>query len=265
MKKAFKYYYGMKVVLLAGGLGTRLREETEFRPKPMVPVGGHPILWHIMKHFASYGHKDFVICAGYRGDVIRQYFRDFETMNSDFTVKIGSKTEVICHGELEESGWTVTVAETGQETMTGGRLFKVKDYVGNETFICTYGDGLSNVNIKELVQFHKKHGRIATVTTVRPISRFGVLDLKEDGTVERFREKPQADGWINAGFFIFEPTIFNYLNSSSVLETEPLSTLAKEGELIAFRHEGFWQPMDTFRELTILNEMWDTNSAPWKV
>jgi glucose-1-phosphate cytidylyltransferase len=254
----------MKVVLLAGGFGTRLREETEFRPKPMVPLGGKPILWHIMKYFSSFEVHDFVVCAGYRGEVIRQYFRDFETMNSDFTVQIGSKTEIKRHGKLEESGWVVTIADTGQDTMTGGRLFKVKDYVGNETFICTYGDGLADVDISELLKFHKSHGKIATVTTVRPISRFGVLDLKEDGTVERFREKPQADGWINAGFFVFEPAIFNYLNQDSVLETEPLSTLAAEGELIAYKHEGFWQPMDTFRELTILNEMWDTNSAPWK-
>jgi glucose-1-phosphate cytidylyltransferase len=255
----------MKVVLLAGGLGTRLREETEFRPKPMVPVGERPILWHIMKNFSSYELNTFIVCAGYRGDVIRQYFRDFETMNSDFTVRIGSKTEIKSHGKIEESGWVVTVADTGQDTMTGGRLFKVKDYVGGETFICTYGDGLANVDISKLLKFHKSHGKIATVTTVRPISRFGVLDLKEDGTVEKFREKPQADGWINAGFFVFEPAIFNYLNQDSVLETDPLSTLAAEGQLVAFKHEGFWQPMDTFRELTILNEMWETNSAPWKV
>ena len=255
----------MKIVILCGGLGTRLREETEFRPKPMVPVGGKPILWHIMKNFSSFSLNNFVVCAGYRGEVIRQYFRDFETMNSDFTVRLGSKPEIKSHGKLEESGWTVTVADTGQDTMTGGRLFKVKDYVGDETFICTYGDGLADVDISELLKFHKSHGKIATVTTVRPISRFGVLDLKEDGTVERFREKPQADGWINAGFFVFEPAIFNYLNQDSVLETTPLSTLAAEGQLVAFKHEGFWQPMDTFRELTILNEMWDTNSAPWKV
>ena len=206
-----------------------------------------------------------MVCAGYRGEVIRQYFRDFETMNLDFTVQLGSKPEIKSHGELEESGWMVTVADTGQDTMTGGRLFKVKDYVGDGTFICTYGDGLADVNILDLLKFHKAHGKIATVTAVRPISRFGVLDLKEDGTVERFREKPQADGWINAGFFVFEPEIFNYLNQDSVLETEPLSTLSAEGQLVAFKHEGFWQPMDTFRELTILNELWDTNSAPWKV
>jgi glucose-1-phosphate cytidylyltransferase len=218
-----------------------------------------------MKNISTFALNEFVVCAGYRGEVIRQYFRDFETMNSDFTVQIGSKTEIKSHGKLEESGWVVTIADTGQDTMTGGRLFKVKDYVGNETFICTYGDGLADVDISELLKFHKSHGKIATVTTVRPISRFGVLDLKEDGTVERFREKPQADGWINAGFFVFEPAIFNYLNQDSVLETAPLSTLAAEGQLVAFKHEGFWQPMDTFRELTILNEMWDTNSAPWKV
>ena len=255
----------MKVVLLAGGLGTRLREETEFRPKPMVPVGGKPILWHIMKNFSSYEVNEFVVCAGYRGEVIRQYFRDFETMNSDFTVRIGSKTEINSHGKLEESGWVVTVADTGQNTMTGGRLFRVKDYVGDETFICTYGDGLADVDISKLLKFHKSHGKIATVTTVRPISRFGVLDLKKDGTVERFREKPQADGWINAGFFVFEPEIFDYLDPSSSLEKEPLEKLVAKSELKTFQHEGFWQPMDTYRESKELNELWDSNQAPWKI
>lgn len=255
----------MRVVLLAGGLGTRLREETEFRPKPMVPIGGKPMLWHIMKNFSTFGINEFIICAGYRGEVIRQYFMDFETMNSDFTVRIGSKAEIKSHGKLEETGWVVTVAETGQSTMTGGRLFKVREYVGDETFICTYGDGLADVDISKLLKFHKSHGRIATVTTVRPISRFGVLDLNSDGMVERFREKPQADGWINAGFFVFEPTIFDYLSENSILETDPLSILAEKNQLFAFKHEGFWQPMDTFRELNLLNEMWDKNVAPWKV
>ena len=255
----------MKVVLLAGGLGTRLREETEFRPKPMVPIGGKPILWHIMKNFSTFGINEFIVCAGYRGEVIRQYFRDFETMNSDFTVQIGSKAELKSHGLLEESGWIVTVAETGQDTMTGGRLYKIKDYTVNGTFICTYGDGLADVDITKLINFHRSHGKIATVTTVRPISRFGVLDLLADGTVERFREKPQADGWINAGYFVFEPEIFDFLNEDSILETEPLSKLAEKGQLMAFKHEGFWQPMDTYREFNILNELWNSNSAPWKV
>jgi glucose-1-phosphate cytidylyltransferase len=255
----------MKVVLLAGGLGTRLREETEFRPKPMVPIGRNPILWHIMKNFSHFGLNEFVICAGYKGDVIRQYFLDFERMNRDFTVRIGSNSKNIYHDDLEESGWSVTVAETGSSTMTGGRLHKVQKYIGNETFICTYGDGLANVDITELVEFHKSHGKIATVTAVRPVSRFGVLDVKNNLEVKKFSEKPQADGWVNAGFFVFNPEIFDYLNSNSILEESPLTTLAAEGELFAFKHDGFWQPMDTFRELGLLNELWESNKAPWKV
>ena len=255
----------MKIVLLAGGLGTRLREETEFRPKPMVPVGGKPILWHIMKTFAHYGHQEFIVCAGYRGDYIRQYFHDFEAMNSDFTVHIGQETEKSTHGVLEESGWVVTVAETGADTMTGGRILRIRDYVGKETFMCTYGDGLANVDIAKLLAFHKSHGKIATMTAVHPVSRFGVLDLAADSSVKSFVEKPQMEGWINAGYFIFEPQIFDYLEKNSVLEKEPLTKLASEGQLMAFKHEGFFQPMDTVREMTLLNEIWDSNKASWKV
>ena len=199
----------MKTVLLAGGLGTRLREETEFRPKPMVPVGGKPILWHIMKTFAHFGHEEFVVCTGYRGESIRQYFYEFEAMNSDFTVKLGSKERVKTYGALEEAGWEVTVADTGAETMTGGRIYKIRDHVGKDSFLCTYGDGLADVDISKLLKFHKSHGKVATLTAVRPISRFGVLDLSSDGLVESFQEKPQAEGWINAGYFVFEPKIFD--------------------------------------------------------
>jgi glucose-1-phosphate cytidylyltransferase len=255
----------MKTVLLAGGLGTRMREETEFRPKPMVPIGKQPILWHIMKLYAQYDFKEFIVCAGYRGDVIRQYFRDFETMNLDFTIKISSSRVLTSHGKLDEEGWTVTVAETGDSTMTGGRLFAVKDYVGKQTFMCTYGDGVSDINIENLIKFHKSHGKIATLTTVRPPSRFGVLDLEENGKVLNFREKPQADGWINAGFFVFEPEIFDYLQENSVLEDKPLSDLVRENQLMAYRHDGFWQPLDTYREVLMLNELWDKNEAPWKI
>jgi glucose-1-phosphate cytidylyltransferase len=255
----------MKTVLLAGGLGTRLKEETEFRPKPMVPIGGKPILWHIMKTFAFHGHKDFIICTGYRGDFIRNYFHEFEAMNSDFTVKIGSKKPATTHGALEETGWEVTVADTGAETMTGGRVFRVRDYVGKETFMCTYGDGLADVNIQELVKFHKSHGKLATVTAVRPVSRFGVLEIDEQGNVESFQEKPQSAGWINAGYFVFEPEIFEYLEDDSILEREPMANLACDGQLVAYKHGGFFQPMDTYREMSILNEMWDTGQAPWKV
>ena len=255
----------MKIVLLAGGLGTRLREETEFRPKPMVPVGGKPILWHIMKTFAHHGHQEFIVCAGYRGDHIRQYFHDFEAMNSDFTVHIGKQVEKSTHGDIEESGWVVTIAETGADTMTGGRILRIRDYVGNETFMCTYGDGLADVDIAKLLAFHKAHGKIATMTAVHPISRFGVLDLDVDGSVKSFVEKPKIEGWINAGYFVFEPGIFEYLEKDSILEKEPLSKLASEGQLVAFKHDGFFQPMDTIREMILLNEMWDSNHAPWKV
>jgi glucose-1-phosphate cytidylyltransferase len=255
----------MKVALLAGGLGTRLREETEFRPKPMVPIGGKPILWHIMKTYANFNHNDFIVCTGYRGDVIRQYFRDFETMNLDFTIKIGAQSILTMHGALEEAGWSVTVADTGAETMTGGRLFRIRNYLGSETFMCTYGDGVADVNIRELLAFHKSHGKVATMTVVRPVSRFGVVDISENGDVGHFREKPQADGWVNAGFFIFEPKVFDYLDENSILENEPLTNLARDNQLVAYRHEGFWQPMDTYRETLMLNEMWAQGSAPWKV
>jgi glucose-1-phosphate cytidylyltransferase len=255
----------MKVALLAGGLGTRLREETEFRPKPMVPIGGKPILWHIMKTYANFNHNDFIVCTGYRGDVIRQYFRDFETMNLDFTIKIGAQSILTMHGALEEAGWSVTVADTGAETMTGGRLFRIRNYLGSETFMCTYGDGVADVNIRELLAFHKSHGKVATMTVVRPVSRFGVVDISENGDVGHFREKPQADGWVNAGFFIFESKVFDYLDENSILENEPLTNLARDNQLVAYRHEGFWQPMDTYRETLMLNEMWAQGSAPWKV
>jgi glucose-1-phosphate cytidylyltransferase len=255
----------MKVALLAGGLGTRLREETEFRPKPMVPIGGKPILWHIMKTYANFNHNDFIVCTGYRGDVIRQYFRDFETMNLDFTIKIGAQSILTMHGALEEAGWSVTVADTGAETMTGGRLFRIRNYLGSETFMCTYGDGVADVNIRELLAFHKSHGKVATMTVVRPVSRFGAVDISENGDVGHFREKPQADGWVNAGFFIFEPKVFDYLDENSILENEPLTNLARDNQLVAYRHEGFWQPMDTYRETLMLNEMWAQGSAPWKV
>ena len=255
----------MKCVLLAGGLGTRLREETEFRPKPMVSVGGRPILWHIMRNYAHYGYRDFVVCAGYRGDIIKEYFREFHSEVSDFTVTLGSQGSIQYHDNFVEDGWRVTVSDTGLSTMTGGRLFKVKKYVDDEIFLCTYGDGLADVDVRSLIEFHKSHGKVATVTAVRPVSRFGVLDLAENGSVEHFREKPQADGWINAGFFVFNKKIFDYLDANSILENEPMARLAQDNQLMAFRHDGFWQPMDTYREFTLLNDLWDKSAAPWKV
>ncbi len=254
----------MEAVILAGGLGTRLREETEFRPKPMVMIGGRPILWHIMRNYAHYGHGEFVVCAGYRGDIIKEYFREFQSEVSDFTVTLGSKSSIEFHDKYVEEGWKVTVSDTGLSTMTGGRLFRARKYIGSETFMCTYGDGLANVDLKSLLEFHQKHGKIATVTAVRPISRFGVMDISSSGTVEQFREKPQADGWINAGFFVFNKEIFDYLDDNSVLENEPMAALAAIGELMAFHHDGFFQPMDTYREFTLLNDLWDSGEAPWK-
>ena len=255
----------MKVAILAGGLGTRLREETDLLPKPMVKVGGKPMIWHIMKTYANSELKDFVICSGYKGEVIKEYFREFQSFNSDFTVTLGSKVSIEYHDNFEEEKWKVTVAETGLNSMTGGRLFKARKYLTGGTFMCTYGDGVSNINIKKLLEFHKSHGKIATISTVRPETRFGILDIDSDNLVKSFREKPQSDSWVNAGYFVFEEKIFDYLDENSVLENEPFSQLAKDNQMHAFHHNGFWQPMDTYREFKLLNDLWDSGKAPWKV
>jgi len=255
----------VKTVLLAGGLGTRLREETEYRPKPMVEIGGRPVLWHIMKLYAHHGHRDFVVCTGYKSEVIKDYFLHYEARNSDFTVHLGDPSSLEYHGPHDAADWNVTVAFTGDRTMTGGRLFRASKYLSGERFFCSYGDGLADLDIAALLAFHESHGRAATVTTVRPPSRFGVLDLGPNGEVERFREKPQADGWVNAGFFVFEPAVLDYLDGDSVLEGEPLTRLAANGQLMAYRHGGFFQPMDTHRESLMLNDMWANGSAPWRV
>ena len=254
----------VKAVLLAGGLGTRLREETEFKPKPMVEIGGKPVVWHIMKNLAESNIRDFVIATGYKSDVIKEYFLNYEARNNDFTITLGSSSAIEFHEEHDESNWNVTVAFTGESTMTGGRVKRVQKYLGDERFMCTYGDGLSDVNMERVLEFHKAHGKIATVTTVQPLSRFGVMDVEADGTVTSFKEKPKVEGWINVGFFIFEPRIFDYLDENCVLEEAPLARLAADGQLAAFRHDGFWQPMDTYRESTMLNELWDKGNAPWK-
>ena len=252
----------MQVVILAGGLGTRLSEETVSIPKPMVTVGDDPILLHIMRHFASYGHTNFLIALGYKGYVIKEFFANYALHNSDFRVDISSKKIEIIRTHSEK--WTVDLIDTGQETMTGGRILRLKEFLEDE-FLMTYGDGLSDIDLNRLISYHKSHGKIATLTAVRPISRFGVLDLSSNGEVESFQEKPQAEGWINAGYFVFEPKIFDYLEPNSILEREPMANLAKDGQLVAFRHEGFFQPMDTYREMSLLNEMWDEGKAPWKV
>ncbi|MDA2945931.1 MAG: glucose-1-phosphate cytidylyltransferase [Actinomycetota bacterium] len=254
----------MKVIVLAGGLGTRLREETEYRPKPMVEIGGLPIIWHIMKNFSYFGLTDFVVAAGYRGEVVKEYFLNFRARAQDFTVNLGTGEVEYHDAHSIRSDWSVTVADTGRNTMTGGRVKRASRYVDGR-FMVTYGDGLADVDIGRLLDFHESHGRLATVTTTRPTTRFGVLDVGESGMVERFREKPQTDGHVNAGFFVFEPGVLDYLSDDCVLEREPLERLAADRQLVAFEHKGFWQPMDTFREFQMLNEMWDSGNAPWKL
>lgn len=254
----------IKSLILAGGLGTRLREETEFKPKPMVDVGGRPILWHIMKNLSVQGVKDFSVATGYKGDVIKDYFLNYHARNNDVTIDLGQQSRFTQHGLHDESDWRVTIAGTGETTMTGGRVFRSMKYLQGERFLCTYGDGLADIDLRALIDFHISRGKIATVTTVKPLSRFGVMDVDDGGIVTQFREKPIMDGWVNAGFFIFEPKIFEYLDEDCVLEAEPLAKLAADGQLAAYRHTGFWQPMDTFRESNFLNELWNSNDAPWK-
>jgi glucose-1-phosphate cytidylyltransferase len=256
----------MKAVLLAGGLGTRMREETEFRPKPMVEVGGRPVLWHIMKILGHYDISDFVVCTGYKSEYIKSYFANYGVSNLDFTLTLGDQSSIRHHGSHAEFDWQVTVADTGLETMTGGRIKRIQKYVGDETFLCTYGDGIADVDIAALLDFHRSHGKLATVTATQPMSRFGVIDVQEDGAVATFREKPKTEDWINIGYFIFEPGVFDYLEGDeTVLEDQPLLKLAKDGQIGAFSHHGFWQPMDTFRESQMLNNLWDSGDPPWKV
>ncbi|MGO9259584.1 MAG: glucose-1-phosphate cytidylyltransferase [Bryobacteraceae bacterium] len=255
----------MKVVILCGGLGTRLREETEFRPKPMVEVGGRPILWHVMKIYAHYGFRDFVLCLGYRGNVIKEYFLNYEAMNNDFSICLGEKSRIHYHGRHDEQDFTVTLAETGSETMTGGRVRRAARYLDGDTFLMTYGDGVSDVNIAELLAFHKNHGKLATVTTVAPVSRFGIVELDEN-LVQRFIEKPKSEGWMSAGFFVLDRKVIDYLGGDEcIFEREPLERIAADGQLMAYRHNGFFYAMDTFREYQHLNELWSRKAAPWKV
>jgi glucose-1-phosphate cytidylyltransferase len=256
----------MKVVILCGGQGTRLREETEYRPKPLVEIGGRPILWHIMKLYAHYGLTDFVLCLGYRGNMIKEYFLNYEAMNNDFTINLGQKFRIDFNGAHEEQNFRVTLVDTGQETMTGGRIKRIQQYTENETFLVTYGDGVADVDISRLVAFHRSHGKIATVTTVRPQSRFGILETESDGTVSAFKEKPQVDGWASAGFLVFEPGVFDHLSGDDcILERGPLEHLACSGQLMACPHDGFFFAMDTYREYMYLNELWKGGEAPWRV
>ncbi len=256
----------MKVAILCGGVGTRLREETEFRPKPLVEVGGRPILWHIMKLYAHHGFRDFVLCLGYRGSMIKEYFLNYEAMNNDFTICLGKESRLEYNDNHEEQNFRITLADTGLETMTGGRLRRARKYLSDDCFMVTYGDGVSDVDIRGLVEFHKSHGRLATVTTFRPASRFGILDINSDNQVQNFIEKPKSDAWASAGFFVFQREVLDYLDDDQcILEHQPLERLARERQLIAYHHDGFFYAMDTYREYQILNDLWKNGLAPWKV
>ncbi|MDZ7289977.1 MAG: glucose-1-phosphate cytidylyltransferase [candidate division KSB1 bacterium] len=254
----------MKVAILAGGVGTRLVEETEVKPKPMVEIGGQPILWHIMMHYAHYGFKNFVIALGYRGEVIKKYMVDYCSLHSNLTVSLRTG-EVKIHDGYKPD-WTVELVDTGITTLTGGRIKRLAPYLGNETFMLTWGDGVSNVNLHQLLAFHRSHGKLATLTAVRPPARFGHLDLNGDRVAE-FSEKPQTrEGWINGAFFVLEPGIFDYIEGDDTQwEREPLERLARDGQLMAFRHTDFWQCMDTLRDKRLLEMLWESGNAPWKV
>ena len=258
----------MKTVILCGGQGTRLREETEFRPKPLVEIGGRPILWHIMKMYGHYGFKAFVLCLGYRGNMIKEFFLNYGPMNNDFTISLDSPHQLNFHGTHDERDFKVTLCDTGLDSMTGSRIARIRRHVaGDDTFMVTYGDGVSDVNLHRLVEFHLGHGRIATVTTVRPSSRFGVLDIGGGGRVLSFAEKPQLDGQVSAGFFVFNREVFRYLSDDPdcILERDAMERLVKDEQLVAYQHDGFFHAMDTYREFKYLNELWETRQAPWQV
>jgi glucose-1-phosphate cytidylyltransferase len=255
----------VKAVILAGGLGTRLAEETVIKPKPMVELGERPILWHIMKLYSHYGVNDFVICAGYKGYQIKEYFNNYWLHNCDVTFDMRTH-EVTVHQDANEP-WTVTVVDTGAETLTGGRIQRIRDYVDGETFLLTYGDGLADVDVAASIEYHRAHGKLATVTAVQPIGRFGAMDLSDTCEVRAFQEKPKGDGgWVNGGYFVLEPGIFEYLGKEDAMwEQGPLGGVAADGQLVAYMHEGFWQPMDTLRDKQLLESLWDSGEAPWKV
>lgn len=255
----------MKVVILAGGYGTRISEESHLKPKPMIEVGERPILWHIMKIYSSYGFNDFIICLGYKGYCIKEYFAHYFLHESDVTFDFKNQNQRLIHNHSAEP-WSVTLVNTGLETMTGGRVKRIRDYVQNEPFMLTYGDGVADINLQELLSYHKKHGKTATVTSIQPSGRFGALQLDDGNVVNGFEEKPKGDGaWINAGFFVLEPGIFDYIDGDETfLEREPMENLAKDGELVAYKHSGFWQPMDTLRDKNHLDHLWKNGQAPWK-
>ncbi len=255
----------MKVVILCGGKGTRMREETEYKPKPLVEIGGMPILWHIMKIYSYYGFNDFVLCLGYKGNMIKDYFLNFEYFTNDFTLHLGDgKRNVISHANSLEN-WNITFADTGEETDTGGRVKKIEKYIDEGSFFLTYGDGVANIDIISLLKYHKTKDKIATVTGTEPRLRFGVLEVDQSGIATSFAEKPTTKGLINGGFYVFNTEVFDYLNDNSNLEREALSKLAQERKLAVYRHEGFWQCMDTYKEVEEFNRQWKLNEKPWAV
>lgn len=256
----------MKVVILAGGLGTRLSEETDIRPKPMVEIGGRPILWHIMKLYSHFGYNEFVVCLGYKGYLIKEYFVNYFLHQADVTIDL-SNNETKIHESFSED-WKITLVDTGVNSMTGGRIKRIKKFVSDEPFMLTYGDGVANVDIKKLLEYHKQNKKSVTVTAVQPTGRFGMLAMDDSNQIHSFVEKPKGDGnnWINGGFFVCEPDVFDYIEGDSTIwEREPLETLAKEGNLIAYKHSGFWKPMDTLKDKNDLNEMWNSGNAEWKL
>lgn len=255
----------MKVVILAGGLGTRISEESHLKPKPMIEIGGMPILWHIMKEYSFYGYNEFIICAGYRQHMIKEYFADYYLHRSDITFDFSAENKMIVHSNIAEP-WKVTIVDTGLNTMTGGRIKRVRDYIGDETFMLTYGDGVCDVNINDLEKFHRDHGKLGTITAINVNQRFGVLDIEDNGSISQFREKSRDDiSVINGGYMVFEPEIFDLIqDDTTVFEKYPLETLAAQGQLMAYRHTGFWQCMDTQRDKQKLEEMWADSSAPWR-
>lgn len=255
----------MKVVILAGGLGTRLSEETVVKPKPMVEIGGMPILWHIMKIYSAHGFNDFVVCLGYKGYVVKEYFANYFMHKSDVTIDLKNNSVEVHESEAEP--WKITLVDTGDSSMTGGRIKRIQKYVNDETFMLTYGDGVGDINIKNLVEYHKGHGKLFTVTSVQPSGRFGALDLSPENEVKSFLEKPKGDGsWINGGYMVCEPGVFDFIKDgdSTVWEQEPMQNIALAGEMNAFKHDGFWRPMDTLKDKHDLNEMWERGNSPWK-
>ncbi|HLP76457.1 MAG TPA: glucose-1-phosphate cytidylyltransferase [Candidatus Paceibacterota bacterium] len=259
----------MKVVILCGGKGTRLREETEFRPKPMVPIGERPILWHIMKTYAAQGHKDFILCLGYKGEIIKEFFRNYLWQMGDVSLQLGRSPKVRFHNHHDEEDWKVTLAETGLETMTAGRIKRIERYIGKDSeFLLTYGDGLSNIDVNASIRAHRRAGKICTISAVHPAGRFGSLNIGNDGSIHTFNEKPQVEqACVNGGFMVCSRKVFNYLSDDPTImfEREPISKLVADGQLHSYHHSGFWQPMDTYQETQYLNRLWSEGKAPWKI